>query len=156
MSISLIIEHMLIKDTALCLRAAKRVPAAKGRKPLTLPVRGTSPPSFINFGRGRCPPRQREHMLRERAYAQAQIAQAQSGILARHKPKGFMARRVTPSHVGLRRGPLLNRHLDCGLVGGCGGRSGYCCCRFISCRGNLRQGRNSFFRPRGWTRPRLV
>ena len=78
------------------------------------------------------------------------------GILARHKPKGFMARRVTPSHVGLRRGPLLNRHLDCGLVGGCGGRSGYCCCRFISCRGNLRPGRNSFFRPRCWTRPRRV
>jgi hypothetical protein len=42
------------------------------------------------------------------------------GILARHKPKGFMARRVTPSHVGLRRGPLLNRR-DTGHVrlGGC-------------------------------------
>src|SRR4029077_5190839 len=78
------------------------------------------------------------------------------GILAWHKPKGFIARRVTPSHVGLRRGPLLNRRLDCGLVGGCGRRSGYCCCRFISCRGNLRQDRHSFFRSRCWTRPRLV
>jgi hypothetical protein len=78
------------------------------------------------------------------------------GILAWHKPKGFIARRVTPSHVGLLCRVLFNRRLDCGLVGGCGRRSGYCCCGFISCRGNLRQGRNSFFRPRCWTRPRLA
>jgi hypothetical protein len=42
------------------------------------------------------------------------------GILARHKPEGFMAPRVTPSHVGFRHGPFLNRR-DTGHVrlGGC-------------------------------------
>jgi hypothetical protein len=42
------------------------------------------------------------------------------GILARHKPEGFMARRVMPSHVGPRHGPFLNRR-DTGHVrlGGC-------------------------------------
>jgi len=42
------------------------------------------------------------------------------GILARHKPEGFMSRRVMLSYVGLRHGPFLNRR-DTGHVrlGGC-------------------------------------
>jgi hypothetical protein len=84
------------------------------------------------------------------------VPASSSMILARNKLHWFIAQRVTPGHLGLLCRVLFNRRLDCGLVGSCGRRSGYSCCRFISCRGNLRPGRNSFFRPRCRTRPRLV
>jgi hypothetical protein len=49
------------------------------------------------------------------------VCASSPGILARHKPEGFMARRVTPSHVGLRHDLFLSRR-DTGHVrlgGGC-------------------------------------